>query len=114
MAQKILLVFLITFTGRNIQSASRLPFSYVRAGKRRALLSYKTSEKCKLSISDQVQAYKSLNCFYQTYKGKQIYKSNKTKIVFFSSNKTKPQSKGSMAFIIIPLKKWGTLYFEEL
>jgi len=113
MAQKILLILLITFTGRVLQSAVRIPFSYARSGKKRILFSKKSSRNCKVDVGAKIQGYKSLNCFFKIYKGKKIYKSHKTKIVFFASKKTKPQSKGSMAFIILPLKKWGTLYFES-
>ena len=113
MAQKILLILLITFTGRVLQSAVRVPFAYVKSGKQRVLFSKKTSKVCKVDIGEKVQGYKSLNCFLKTYKGKRIYKNRKTKLVFFASHKKKPQNKRSMAFIVLPLKKWGTLYFEN-
>jgi len=67
---------------------------------------------CEFSLSPNIQAFKSFSCYKEKVKkSPSQYPYSKLKIVFYASKKRKPSTYKSKAFLLVPLKNWGTLYF---
>jgi hypothetical protein len=94
-----------------LQPSYKAPFAHLRAGKKRIFSSIKHSKACRFSLSKNVEAFKSYSCFKKLEKNVYKNKRNKISVVFYASKKRKPQKKIPMAFVLVPLKNWGTLYF---
>lgn len=113
MAQKILLFFLIIFTGRVLQPAFKTPYPSVKAGKRKVFLRAEPKPLCDFKFGSAAVAFKSFSCFKKREPFKTRAYHKKIQVVFSATKKRKPLKQGSAAYIFIPLKNWGTLYFES-
>jgi len=109
MAQKILLFLLITFCGRSLQKSQKLSFPYIQAKKGRYIYSNFKDFKCSKRLSQNLSLYRSLNCFLNS--GRSFSKGSDLNFVLLASKKHKPKKRSSLAYIVLPLKNWGRLYF---
>lgn len=114
MAKTVLLFFTITFTGRVLQPSTRSPYMYFASASRHVYTSSRFNLDCKLKKSKNISLYKSLYCFKKLKKQhlKARGHNKDIHIVLYASKKTKPLITKPVARIVIPMKKWGRLYFE--